>query len=274
MDSATLLKKIDQLPRLPKAVSELLEAVNNDQSTIKKISSKVAQDPLMSARVLRLANSSYFSRNREVGSIDEAVVRLGMQTLRTLVIASAVIGAVPKVHGIDLGVFWGETFEVAIYSQELATHCGVAPEDAFTCGILHNIGDLLIASAEPGIAKLIQEAVAAGADKQATELKLLEFDAAAIGALLAQSWRFTDTLAAGIAEQYHPREANGYSKLAGIMYMAKSLLKSWDKIEDDAVTSWLSTQSVAAGLNMEMSGLALKLIKVKGSGIEMGKQLA
>ncbi|MBB1268529.1 HDOD domain-containing protein [Shewanella sp. SR44-3] len=274
MDSAALLKKIDQLPRLPKAVSELLEAVNNDKSTIKEISTKVSQDPLMSARVLRLANSSHYSRNREVGTIDEAVVRLGMQTLRTLVIASAVIGAVPKAESINLADFWGATFEVALYSQELAKNTMIPTDEAFTCGILHSIGDLLIASAEPHVAKLIAEAVAAGADKQDTEVKLLDFDAASIGALLAQSWRFTDKLAAGIANQYQPKGAKPYSELAGLMYMAKTLFHSWDDIEDDGITSWLSQQAVNAGLKMDMSGLAAKLMKVKGCGLEMGQQLA
>ena len=90
MQSAALLKRVDELPRLPKAISELLEAVNNENSSVKSISSKVAQDTLISARVLRLANSAHFGRSREVGSIDEAVIRLGMQTLRTLLIASAI----------------------------------------------------------------------------------------------------------------------------------------------------------------------------------------
>lgn len=274
MEPAELLKKIHQLPRLPKAVSELLEAVNNDQISIKVIAAKVSQDPLMSARVLRLANSSYFGANRKVASIDAAVVRLGMQTLRNLVIASAVVGAVPKAEGVDLGGFWGATFEVALYSQELAKHTHIPPEEAFTCGILHNIGDLFIATAAPDAAKAIDKAVMAGADKQETELKILDFDAATIGALLAQSWRFTDKLAAGIANQYQPKEAEMYSDLAGLMYMAKALFSGWDEIEDDAITGWLSVQAMNAGLEMDMSDLAADLLKVKGSGLEMGQLLA
>jgi HD-like signal output (HDOD) protein len=274
MEPAELLKKIHQLPRLPKAVSELLEAVNNQQISIKDIAAKVSQDPLMSARVLRLANSAYYGANRKVGSIDAAVVRLGMQTLRNLVIASAVVGAAPKVEDIDLARFWGSTFEVALYGQELAKHTHIPPEEAFTCGILHNIGDLLIATLAPDAAKAIDKAVMAGADKQEMELKILDFDTAALGALLAQSWRFTDKLAAGIANQYQPKEAEPYSDLAGIMHMAKALFSGWDEIEDDAITGWLSVQAMNAGLEMDMADLAADLLKVKGSGLEMGQLLA
>ncbi|HCE50366.1 MAG TPA: histidine kinase, partial [Shewanella baltica] len=169
MDSAALLNRVDELPRLPKAISELLDAVNDDNATVKSIATKVAHDPLISARVLRLANCAHYGRSREVGTIDEAVVRLGMQTLRTLVLASAVIGAVPKCEGIDLAQFWGQTFEIALYSQEMAKRCGAIPEEAFTCGILHRIGDLLIAAVSPEDAAKIAEAVAQGKDKHEFE---------------------------------------------------------------------------------------------------------
>lgn len=153
MDSAALLSRVDELPRLPKAISELLEVVNDDNATVKNIATKVSRDPLISAKVLRLANCAYYGHSREVGSIDEAVVRLGMQTLRTLVLASAVMGAVPKCNGVDLAHFWGQTFEIALYSQEMAKRCGVQPDEAFTCGILHRIGDLLIAAISPEIGR-------------------------------------------------------------------------------------------------------------------------
>ncbi|MGL5665563.1 MAG: HDOD domain-containing protein, partial [Shewanella sp.] len=124
MDSAALLSRVDDLPRLPKAISELLEVVNDDNATVKNIATKVSHDPLISAKVLRLANCAHYGHSREVGSIDEAVVRLGMQTLRTLVLASAVMGSVPKCQRVDLAQFWGQTFEIALYCQEMAKRCG------------------------------------------------------------------------------------------------------------------------------------------------------
>jgi HD-like signal output (HDOD) protein len=274
MDPSELVKKIHQLPQLPKALGELLEAVNNQQISIEDIATKVSQHPVMSARVLRLANSSYFGCNREVGSIEAALVRLDSKTLRNLVLASAVIAAAPKAEGVDLGAFWGSSFEVALYSQALAKHTETSAEEAFICGVLHNIGDLFIAASAPEAAKVINKAVIAGADKQEIELIMLDFDAAAVGALLAQSWRFTDKLVEGIANQYQPSEADQYSELAGIIYMAKALFNDWDKIEDDAITGWLSVQAMNAELEIKMSGLAADLLKVKGCGLEMGKLLA
>lgn len=274
MDSAALLRHVDELPRLPKAISELLDAVNNENTSVKVISSKVAQDPLISARVLRLANSAHFGRSREVGSIDEAVVRLGMQTLRTLVIASAVIGAVPKVGGVDLADFWGETFEVALYCQEMAKRCGAVPEAAFTCGILHSIGDLLIAVVDPEQAGDIRAAVKAGGVKEEIEQQTLGYTSAEVGALLALSWKFTPVLVSGIRFQNAPKKAEPFSPLAALLSLSHRIISDWDDIEADARTSWLSQQATVVGLKMEMGGLNDKLSDLKGKGFEIGKLLA
>ncbi|UAL43406.1 HDOD domain-containing protein [Shewanella inventionis] len=277
MPSAELLKRVDELPRLPKAVSELLDAVNNENTSIESISAKVAQDPIISARVLRLANSAHFGRSREVGSIEDAVVRLGMQTLRTLVISSAVIGVIPKVEGIDLAEFWGETFEVALYSQEMAKVCGVATDEAFTCAILHNIGDLLIAVVEPAIAAQIRAAVAEGADKQQLETSLLGFDSPSVGALLAKNWKFAPSLVQGIEFQRAPLQAKPASKLASVIYLSHAVFSHWDDERDDeSFTAWLAGKAnkEAGIIKMDMSGLAEKFVALRGKGLEIGKQLA
>ena len=276
MQSAALLNRVDELPRLPKAISELLEAVNDESSSIRSISAKVAQDPLISARVLRLANSAHFGRSREVGSIEDAVIRLGMQTLRTLVIASAVVGAIPKVEGIDLAAFWGETFEVALYSQELAKRCGVGADEAFTCGILHRIGDLLLATVEPSLAAQIRAAAEQGGDIQDLETKLLGFDSPSVGALLAKTWKFAPSLVAGIEFQRNPKQADPASKLAVLIYLSNQIFIHWDDERgEEPFTAWLAVLANNAGIiKMDMSGLTDKLIKLRGKGLEIGKQLA
>lgn len=277
MVSADLLKRVDELPRLPKAISELLEAVNNENTSVKNISAKVAQDPLISARVLRLANSAHFGRSREVGSIDEAVIRLGMQTLRTLVIASAVVGAVPKAEGIDLATFWGETFEVALYAQEIAKRVGVPVDEAFTCGILHNIGALLIAVLEPTIAHTIRAAGREGANMQELEMRLLGFDSPSVGALLAKNWKFTPELTQGIEFQRNPSMAKPESKLAAVIYLSYQVFEHWDDERgEETFLAWFSdiAYKEAKIIKMDMGDFTEKLISLRGKGLEMGKQLA
>ncbi|MBW8185290.1 HDOD domain-containing protein [Shewanella nanhaiensis] len=273
MGTAALLNNIDKLPRLPKAVSELLDVVNDEQASIGEVSEKISRDPLVSARILRLVNSAHYGRSREVGSIDEAVVRLGQQTLRTLVIASAVIGTIPTVAGIDIGQFWGRSFEVSLYGQEFAKRCGADPETAFTCGILHDIGDLLIAITEPEKASQIQVSVANGTDKTKIELELLGYTSSEVAALLAQNWKFSLELVQGIKFQKAPKEAEPFSFQAAILNLSHTILLEWDGVEASEKTCWLSQQATSAGLKMEMGNLSEKLEELRGKGFEIAKQL-
>lgn len=273
MGTAALLSHIDKLPRLPKAVSELLDVVNNEQATIGEVSEKISRDPLVSARILRLANSAHYGRSREVGSIDEAVVRLGQQTLRTLVIASAVIGTIPTVAGIDIGEFWGGSFEVSLYGQELAKRCGAEPETAFTCGILHGIGDLLIATMEPEKALQIQALVAEGTDKLQIEQDILGYTSSEVAALLAQNWNFASELVQGIKYQDNPKDANPFSNQAAILNLSHTILIEWDSVDDSEKTCWLSQQVTSVGLKMEMGGLSSKIQALRGKGFEIAGQL-
>ncbi|MPY26748.1 HDOD domain-containing protein [Shewanella psychropiezotolerans] len=273
MDSAALLSHIDELPRLPKAVSELLDLVNNDAASVAEITEKISHDPLVSARILRLVNSAHYGRSREVGSIDEAVVRLGMQTLRTLVIASAVIGAVPTIAGIELGEFWGQTFEVSLYGQEMAKRCGAAPDMAFTCGILHDIGELLIATIEPDKSAKIRELATNGDKKSLIEQDILGYESAEVAALLAKNWKFSPELVEGIKYQNHPYKAEPFSKQAALLALSHTILDEWDRVDENERTSWLSQQATAVGLKMEVGGLQDKILGLRGKGFDIAKQL-
>lgn len=273
MDSAALLSHIDELPRLPKAVSELLDLVNSDDASVADITEKISHDPLVSARILRLVNSAHYGRSREVGSIDEAVVRLGMQTLRTLVIASAVIGAVPTIAGIELGEFWGRSFEISLYGQEMAKRCGAAPDTAFTCGILHGIGDLLIVTIEPEKSLEIRQKVESGVNKPQIEHEILGYEAADVAALLAKNWKFSTDLVAGIKYQNHPYKAEPFSQQAALLSLSNLILDHWEAVDENERTSWLSQQATEMGLKMEVGGLHDKLAGLRGKGFDIAKQL-
>ncbi|QYK01218.1 HDOD domain-containing protein [Shewanella psychrotolerans] len=269
MINVTLLNHIDELPRLPKAISELLETVNQEEASVTEISAKIGQDPLIGMRVLRLANSAHYRRSREVSSIEEAVIRLGIKTVKTLVIASAVISALPKVEEINVEKFWGNTFEVAITAQELARHCSSASDTAFTCGIIHDIGDLLIVLLEPNAASIIHAAVEAGADKGEVEQAQLGFQSHELAALLAQNWKFSSVLIAGVMYQRNPQSADPFSSYAALICLAYWVIKHWPDVPEDQQASSLFAKGVSLGIRLDVTGLVDKLSEQRGKGFEM-----
>ncbi|MGE4261804.1 HDOD domain-containing protein [Shewanella sp.] len=273
MGNTTIIQKIEQLPRLPKALNELLQIINDDNAELGLLAEKVSHDALISAKLLRLANSARFGRRREIGSIEEAVIRLGIQPLRILVTASAVTSAIPPVNGIDLVKFWGRSFEVAFFCQELGKRAMLRHDTAFTCGLLHNIGELLLALMEPIKWRQVQAAVAEGADQAEISLYLLGVVPAEVAAQLASEWYFSDELVAGLRYQEDPPSAKSPSKLALVLALAKYLPQHWDDCADAQRTSWLAQQTEHFRLRLQMDGLASRLEKMLGAGEETARQL-
>lgn len=192
-----------------------------------------------------------------------------------MVIASAVVGAVPQAEGFDLAKFWGETFEISLYSQEMAKRCGEAADEVFTCGILHQIGDLLIATAEPELAAQINAAVDVGGNKQELEMKLLGTDSPSVGALLAKTWNFAPSLIQGIKFQRKPIDAVPQSKFAALLFLSHQVFKSWDdELVVDTFATWLSGQANEVGMiKMDMDSIGDKFTGLRGKGLEIGQQL-
>lgn len=205
MQVQDLLKKTDKLPNVPDVVRELIQLLNDPNVKYADISERVTHDQTISLKVLRVVNSAYFGLSRKISSIDEATVLLGMDKLKTLVIASGFSNSVTKVDGINLAEFWQDSFRVAELAQWFAKRTSlVEADEAFTVGIVHNIGRLLLHLTEPEIAKDIQTLVS---DRKAgrikAELDLLGFISQDAGKALMDLWKFPPII--GDAVKNHKR---------------------------------------------------------------------
>ncbi len=112
MDIDTLFSQLHSLPSIPQVALELVQQFDNRNESLENVARNIERDPVIAAKVLRLANSARFKGARESASIEDAAMRLGFNVLRTLVLASAVTGAFKSAPGFDLKVFWGRRPEV------------------------------------------------------------------------------------------------------------------------------------------------------------------
>ena len=124
MELNTLFNQLHSLPSIPKVAQELILQFDNPNSSVDSVARNIAMDPVIAAKVLRLANSARFRGAREATSVEDAAMRLGFNTLRTLVLASAVTGAFKTDSGFDLKAFWIHTFQVAGICRLLAKQRG------------------------------------------------------------------------------------------------------------------------------------------------------
>lgn len=237
MEIKDLLSQTDKLPNIPEVVRELIQALNNPDANYGDIAQKVAKDQTISLKILRLVNSAYFGLSRKVASIDEAVIMLGIGKLKTLVIASGFANSASNVEGLDLPSFWSDSFQVAEMAKWLAelTNNEVDADLAFTAGIIHNIGQLLLHMAQPNRAIAINTLVTqSNIDRRDAEQERLGFSTADAGEALLESWKFPTQLVTAVKYQDNPQDLSEAPQLAAILNLACVInkeSKSGDSIE-------------------------------------------
>jgi HD-like signal output (HDOD) protein len=109
-----------ELPMIPRVVQKLLVALRDPDIDARKVAQALAQDPVLSAKVLRLANSAFFGGQRSMASIDAAVAMIGMQALNRLIVACGVASSFDDIPGVDMPTFWRDSLVAATAAHRLA----------------------------------------------------------------------------------------------------------------------------------------------------------
>jgi len=264
MPIESLFSQTPNLPNIPKVIKQLIEQFNNGDASASDISKNIQMDQVLSAKIIRLANSARYGAGRKISGIDSAVVMLGMDVLKTLVIASGVVGAFKEIEAFDMKSFWRESFMIASICKLIAKHTTCDPETAFTCGIMHNIGELLIHMAHPEYAHKIDKLVQAGANRCDLQDNQFTYNYTQVGAELARRWNFPDEIIQALRQQASPNDFEGYSAYASIIYLANYL--------NDAFKSNKAPDEVLAHFPSDISKpLAINLISFFESVIELTK---
>ena len=226
-----VIKRIYELPSIPQIVQELIANFNSSSANAETISRKIQSDPVIAAKVLRLANSVRYGAGRKVASLDSAVVMLGIDALKTLVIASGVTSTVKNIPGMDMRSFWRDSFMVANLSKVIARNCGGCdPEVAFTCGMLHKIGLPLMYLVKTEIMQDIESMVANGNSQINAENAKLGYNHNQVGARLAESWKFPEIITSALVNQEQPLEASPFTPYAAIVSLAATIA---ERLDDD-----------------------------------------
>ncbi|MES2127151.1 MAG: HDOD domain-containing protein [Pseudomonadota bacterium] len=216
MSLDTLLQNPNALPSAPKVVEELISSFDNPSVSVEEIARKLASDPVLSAKLLRLANSAYYHVSRSIGSVDDAVRMLGFVTVRTLVISSGLVGGFKNVPGMDLKQFWRYSLHTAVAAKWIAKKSGDNTDLAFTIGMMHAIGQLVIRTGATAMA-LEVDALAGPYDprRMEEEKPLLGYTYAEVGAELAVRWKFPEVFAETIRHFPAPAE-----RMASVIHLA------------------------------------------------------
>ncbi len=271
MNMASIFAESHHLPHIPRVVQELILSFQDDDVDVDAISGKVALDQSLTAKVLRMANSAHYGVSRTIANPQDAVMLLGFDRLRTMVLASGVTGAF-KMEGFDQNAFWRESFAIAALSKWLAQYIkGCDKETAFTCGMMHSIGSLLIRMVMPKEAKHLDDAESIGGSKRhELENGQLGFSYAEVGAELAKRWKFPEVIQNAIAGQNKPGKNEEYSVEAGLIYIAKYLKHSHENglSEEDIVSEFPLAVADKIGLDATRAYKDLSATTDLNSGLD------
>jgi HD-like signal output (HDOD) protein len=221
MNFDALFQQQNALPTIPKVVQEVIDSFNNDNVSIDEIARKLAADQVLSAKLLRLANSSYYHSSRSIGTVDDAVLMLGFMTVRTLVISSGLTGGFKAMPGVDLKQFWRYSMFTAVIAKWIAKQIKGNSDFAFTVGLMHAIGQLVMHAAMPE--KTLQiDKIAGPLDSRRLDVERTSFgyDYADVGAELAKRWRFPDNFSVVIKGFPAPMEAETFDAMSGVIHLA------------------------------------------------------
>ena len=195
-----------ELPTIPGIVQRLMAALRDPDVDVRKIGEALSRDPVLSAKVLRIANSSFFGGQRSMASIDAAVGMIGIQGLNRLIVACGISSALEGVAGIDMRIFWRDALVAATAAHKLAPLLAADPEEAYVCGLLHATGHLILCRSYPDIADAMFTgfAVARGAELAAIETEAFGIDHPTVGALWVESLGFPQPVADTIGKLARP----------------------------------------------------------------------
>ena len=234
-----VVKNLDDLPSLPAVVMELLNSIDQEEVDIAVLAKKVSHDQALTAKTLRLANSSLFGLQVKVTTIQQAITFLGFQSTRNLITAAAVTGcfADKLCPGFDHKLFWRHSIATAACAKVLARHMRFNQDYAFTAGLLHDIGRLVLVSSFPELYQQVLE-YQREHDCYALEAEraILGIDHVEAGLALAEHWNFSDTMRLAIGGHHEP-EKPGAGFLAAIVHVANAVVHALDLVqqEDDLV---------------------------------------
>jgi len=221
MNLDALFQQQNALPTVPKVVQEVIESFNNDRVSIDEIVKKLAADQVLSAKLLRLANSSYYHASRSVGTVEDAVLMLGFMTVRTLVVSSGLTGGFKSMPGVDLKQFWRYSMHTAVIAKWLAKQVKGNSDFAFTVGLMHAIGQLVMHAGMPEKTLEIDK-IAGPLDSRRLDVERASFayDYANVGAELARRWRFPDNFATVLDAFPEPLKTNEFEPMAAVIHLA------------------------------------------------------
>lgn len=205
------IARCDTLPSPPMLYMQLNSAMNSDKSDARQIARLVSQDVALAAKILQLVNSSFFGLGRRVSSIDQTVALLGITRIKALVLTEVILKQFrppERLKEFACGTFWEHSSMVAELARLISREEGQRddrPDQAFTAGLLHDIGKLIFASQfQDEYLQVLRESHETGEPLSVVEMRTMGVNHAEVGSYLLALWGLPPRLIEAVTLHHEP----------------------------------------------------------------------
>jgi putative nucleotidyltransferase with HDIG domain len=227
--SPELLALCDRMPAFPASVQQVISLASDINSPPKKLVRVIDHDPVLTMKILKVANSAYFGLSRKIISINHAVVYLGLNTVKHVALAIAAIGSLPRENDshFDMDDFLLHSLSTAVLTRSLAQKIRVPETEAanfFVAGLLHDIGQVVFAQFKPKqYSQVLQQCRTSDCPLNDAEKDVFGFDHGEVGAVLGTQWDFPEKLVNAIRMHHIPGTGPRNSNIRKCLFVANLL---------------------------------------------------
>ncbi len=225
-----ILKTVD-IPAVPMVAAKVMRLIESPNCSLQELQEVISGDPAVVSRLLRIANSSFYSGGkRQIDSAEAAVMTMGFDTLKNMVLASS-IKQVYKHFGLFEKMSWEHSLGVSMSAGMLAKQFGVRQDEAATAGLLHDIGKVVINNRMPErYSNIIETVYSENVHAYEIEDSEIGFNHCQVGELVAKKWKLSPSLIAAIAYHHYPdripEEEKEYTSLCELIKLTDGICKS------------------------------------------------
>lgn len=225
-----ILIHTETLPSLPEILIKLNEVVNSPFSSFDDFSKIIGKDAGLTARVLKIVNSSFYGFPKKIDNVSRACGLLGTQQIMDIVLATKIIDAFSGIDKeyVDMKSFWQHSILTGIVAKLTSTMLKeINPESYFVSGLIHDIGRLLFFKSYPQIMKeILRRHRAQNILLWKLEEEAFGFNHAKLGGILLHKWRFASHQQETVMYHHYPSASQSYKRPCAIIHVANIIAKA------------------------------------------------
>jgi putative nucleotidyltransferase with HDIG domain len=228
LEEAAAKKRIQllkNLPTLPGMIEQISRAVESKRFSAADIGKLISRDQVLTAKVLKLANSAFYGYSRKVGSLTQALVLLGFDVVKGLILTSSVFDLM-KTRSLDL---WKHSMGVATAAGILADQIEMkGMEEVSLAGLLHDLGKVVLRVHMPDDMDSVNELVEVeGLSVRDAEVEVLGFNHTHVGLWLAESWKLPQNMTDAIRWHHQPENSRQEPLITAVVHFADILARGY-----------------------------------------------